>query len=333
MGRIVFSLIFAFFAQTISILANEYAQGDIIQQDGISYKVVVSYLVVNPKESPDTITGPDKFYSSGELMAIKVDDDLKDVVIPPAVGRFKVVGLTDSLFFEHRHNRIWLPNLNFVGNGCFARLKVESGTLVLHDIENFGEAVFDDLDADLLLEITKAPKWGKAFEKMQDSTYAPCKINGVFKLNSSKFSFVIPAISNNCYTARADNYKVWLDKAFDGDEEFQKNDLKDKNAHLNKRSYSTTPRSNKNGFNITATALNVKKLGYPWGRLTSDYFRESKYRVDNKKRKRKGPNTATYDDFIPVADATLKEGWYVKFVDVEGEKEIKYKLNGKMIKR
>ena len=111
-------IITAFILQIINLFAQEYSTGDIIEKDGISYKVLVTYLVTNPKESPDTITGPDKFYQAGEIMAIKVDGNLRDVVIPPAVGRFKVVGLTDSLFYRHEHDRILLPDLNFEGMLC-----------------------------------------------------------------------------------------------------------------------------------------------------------------------------------------------------------------------
>lgn len=325
-----------FILQSIRIFSHEYSAGDIIEKDGISYKVLVSYLVVDSKESPDTITGPDKFYCSGEVMAIKVEESLKDVVIPPSVGRFKVVGLTDSLFYEHTHDRIWLPELDFVGNGCFARLRMESGALVIHNITNLGESVFDELDADLIFDMTKKIKWGKAFEKrVDDSTFVPSKPNKLIKVNTNRIGLVrdCPAVFDNSYGAVADNYKKWIDKAFNNDEVFQSNPLKDKKLSVNKKSYSSTPRQMKKGFNITASAVNVNKLGFPWGRLTSDYFREAKYRVDNKKRKRRGPNSVTYDDFIPVVDATLKEGWYVKFVDVEGEREVKYRLNGKLIKK
>lgn len=334
MTRKVYTFIFAFILNTFNLFAQEYSAGSIFEKDGISYKVLVSYLVVDSKESPDTVKGPDKFYQAGELMVIKVDEGLNDVVIPPAVGRFKVVGLTDSLFFEHEHDRIWLPDLAFAGNGCFAKLKMRSGALVIHDITNLGESVFDNLDADLIFEVTKPINCKMAFQKRQDdSTLVPSKNNGIIKVSSDKLGLIDHTyIYDNSYSTSGVRYKAWVDKAFNNDDEFKKNALKDKYAYQNKKSYSTTPRNNPKGFNITANVVNVKKIKFPWGTLTNDYLRECQYRVDNKKKKRKGPNTVIYDDFIPVADATLKEGWYVKFVDLEGGKEVKYKLNGKLIK-
>ena len=332
MIRKVYTFIFAFILNAINLFAQEYSAGSIFEKDGISYKVLVSYLVVDSKESPDTVKGPDKFYQAGELMVIKVDEGLNDVVIPPAVGRFKVVGLTDSLFFEHEHDRIWLPDLAFAGNGCFAKLKMRSGALVIHNIENLGSAVFDELDADLIFEMTSPIKFGMAFKKRQDdSTLVPSKNNGIIKANIDKIPFCL-YIYDNCYSTSGARYKAWIDKAFNNDDEFKKNALNDKYAYQNKRSYSTTPRNNPKGFNITAKVVNKKKQKMPWGTLTNDYLLECQYRVDNKKRNKKGPNSVIYGDFIPIADATLKEGWYVKFVDLDGEKEVKYKLNGKLIK-
>lgn len=322
-------IIIAFILNTINLFAQEYSTGDIIEKDGISYKVLVTYLVTNPKESPDTITGPDKFYQAGEIMAIKVDENLRDVVIPPAIGRFKVVGLTDSLFYRHEHDRILLPDLNFAGNGCFAKLKMGSGALVIHNIDNLGSAVFDELDADLILDITKQIKLDGAFRKMKkDSTFTSSRPKGLIKTNTKMLRYVRKnPIYNDCYSATARNYTKWMNNAFNNDETFISSNVADKNSFLSKRTYSTTPKSKKNGLTITAGAVNVKKLGFPWGNLTQKYYRLPKYTVSSKKKKRK---TQYYQVFTPVADAMQKEGWYVKFAGEEGD--VKYTLNGKKIK-
>ncbi|MBP5703081.1 MAG: hypothetical protein J6X12_00100 [Paludibacteraceae bacterium] len=316
MIRKVYTFIFAFILNAFNLFAQEYSTGDVIEKDGISYKVLVTYLVTDPKESPDTITGPDKFYQAGEIMAIKVDENLKDVVIPSAVGRFKVVGLTDSLFYRHEHDRIWLPELNFAGNGCFAKLKMGSGALVIHNIENYGTAVFDELDADLILDITKVLKGAQAINP-----------KGIIKIDTKKLGHVkAHPIYKNCNSATADKYKKWINKAFNDDEEFSKNNATDKNPSLSKKTYTTTPRKEKKGLMITAGATNVKKLGFPWGKLTKEYYRQPKYTVVQKKRRK----TYYYQEFTPVADATQEKGWYVKFTGEEGE--VKYKLNGRPIK-
>lgn len=329
MTRKVYTFIFAFILNAINLFAQEYSTGDIIEKDGISYKVLVTYLVTNPKESPDTIKGPDKFYQAGEIMVTKVDEGLRDVVIPPAVGRFKVVGLTDSLFYRHEHDRIWLPDLNFAGNGCFAKLKMGSGALVIHNIDNLGTAVFDELDADLILDITKQIKFVESFRKMkEDSTFVSSKPKGLIKINTKMLRYIRKnSIYDDSYSASTRNYTNWLNKAFNYDETFSNNYTTDKNSFLNKRTYTTTPKNNKRGLTITAGAINVKKLGYPWGNLTQKYYRLPRYTVTSKKKKRQ---TKYYQDFIPVADAMQKEGWHVKFIDEEGE--VKYMLNGKIIK-
>lgn len=324
-----FHIAIAFVLLSINLFAQEYSTGDIIEENGISYKVLVTYLVVHPKESPDTIKGPDKFYQAGELMVVKVDKELKDVVIPPEVGRFKVIGLTDSLFYEHEHDRIWLPDLSFAGNGCFAKLKMGSGALVIHNISNLGMAVFDELDADLILDITRQVAWGDSFRKMrEDSTFTTSTPKGLIKVNTRMLGHVKSnPIYNDCYSANGRNYTNWINKAFRNDKAFTKNARLAKNASLSKRTYSTTPRKKKRGLTITAGVSNVKKLGYPWGNLTLKYYRLPKYTVMDKKRR----VTKYYQDFIPTADATRKEGWFVKFVGEEGE--IKYKLNGKKIRK
>lgn len=325
----VLTVIFFSVFLSFSLSAREYAVGDVMEKDGVSYKVLVSYLVVDSKESPDTIKGPGKFYYSGELMAIKVDENLKDVVIPPTVGRFKVVGLTDSLFYGHTHDRIWLPELMFVGNRCFAKLKVGSGALVIHNIHDFGVGVFEDLEADLIFDITKKVNLEKAFQN-DDNAYSVLKSKpkGLVKFNTRMLGHAKScSLYDDCYSATADNYKKWIDKAFNNDAEFKKNDLFDKNVCHNKRTYSTTPIKNKKGLTITSGAENVKKLGYPWGSLTNDYYRQAKYSVYNKKSKK----TSYFKEFAPVVDASKKEGWYVRFVGDEGE--VKYMLNGKVIKK
>jgi hypothetical protein len=324
-----FNIIIAFVLLSINLFAQEYSTGDIIEENGISYKVLVTYLVVHPKESPDTIKGPDKFHQAGELMVVKVDKKLKDVIIPPEVGRFKVIGLTDSLFYEHEHDRIWLPDLSFAGNGCFAKLKMGSGALVIHNISNLGMAVFDELEADLILDITKQVSWGDSFRKMRkDSTFRPSMPNGKVKIDTKYLKLIKNiAVYNDSYSATHLNYRSWINKAFNNDEAFIKINQEKKISSVGKRTYSTTPRKEKKGLNITASITDVKKLGYPWGNLTQKYYRLPKYTVMNKKKR----VTKYYHDFIPTADATLKEGWYVKFIGEEGE--VKFRLNGKKIRK
>lgn len=331
----IFAIVLTVVLQSVKLLAHEYAlgdnfeKGDVFEKDGISYKVLVTYLVVDPKESPDTIKGPEKFYKAGELMVVKVDEKLGDVVIPPSINRFKVIGLTDSLFYQHEHDRIWLPNLLFAGNGCFAKLKVRSGTLVIHDIANMGMGVFDELDAELLLDITRNVNWGKTFSKMRtDSSLISSRPKGLVRLNRGSLKYIKGCpVYNECYSAVADNYKKWVRKAFCDDERFQKNDLVDKNGRLSKRMYSTTPQKAKNGLKITANAVDIKGLGYPWGNLSQKYTRQANYAVYDKKTRK----TTYYQEFIPVADPLQKTGWYVKFIGKEGE--VKYMLNGKLIKK
>lgn len=219
-----FNIIIAFVLLSINLFAQGYSTGDIIEENGISYKVLVTYLVVHPKESPDTIKGPDKFYQAGELMVVKVDKKLKDVVIPPEVGRFKVIGLTDSLFYEHEHDRIWLPDLSFAGNGCFAKLKMGSGALVIHNISNLGMAVFDELEADLILDITRQVSWGDSFRKMRkDSTFRPSMPKGKVKIDTKKLKFIRKTpVYDDSYSATHLNYRSWINKAFNNDEAFIK---------------------------------------------------------------------------------------------------------------
>lgn len=331
MMRIAFTIIFAF-VLTSRLFADGWSMGDVIEKDGISYKVLVSYLVVDRKESPDTIKGPDKFYCSGELMVINVDKNLKDVVIPPVVERFRVVGLTDSLFFGHEHDRIWLPELQFAGSGCFAELKVGSGALVVHNIANLGDGVFDSLDADLIFDITKRINIGNAFRKKKEESRSVFSApKGVVKIKTEMLKYIRGCrVYDDCYSATSNNFMKWIRKAFNGDEAFMKNALNDRGYNLGMRSYSTTPVKDKNGLLIVVSAVNVKGLGYPWGTLTNDYYRQSRYAVINKKNRRK---LLYYQQFIPVPDATQKKGWYVKFIDKEKEVETKYTLNGKQMKK
>lgn len=340
MGRILLTIIFTFILQSASIFAQNYAVGDIIKEKGITYKVLSTYLVIDSKESPDTITGPDKFYQSGELMVTEVDEGLIDVVIPTSVGRFLVIGLTDSLFYNHEHNRIWLPDLMFAGNGCFAKLKVGSRALVVHNIIEYGYGIFDRLDADLIFDITKPVSLASAFRKDTTvistitqkpiRTYTKSMPLGAIKMNTrrlknDRYKNIVPY----CYTTTGKNYTQWLDKAFTNDKSFQKNDISDKNLLHSRRAYTTTPRGNNKGFVITASTTNRKEFqngNLPWGHLTKNYSRITKYSVINK-RNRKNVN---YDAFVPVADATQKGGWIIKIKNEYGEAY--YTLNGKKIK-
>jgi len=329
MMRIALAIIFTF-VLSFRLMADDCTVGDVIEKDGISYKILVTYLVVDKKESPDAIEGPDKFYCSGEAMVIHVDKKLRDVVIPPTINRFKVVGLTDSLFYKHKHDRIWLPELQFMGSGCFAKLKVGSGALVVHNVANLGVGVFDGLDAELIFDITRKINLGKAFFKNhKDSAHVQCGPKGVVKIRTDMLRYIKPCwVYDECYSATSDNYKKWIRKAFNGDEAFMKNALNDRGYSLGMRSYSTTPSKAKDGLLIIASAENVKGLGFPWGSLTRDYYRQSKYTVVNKKKRRK---VTCYRDFIPVVDATQRSGWYVRFLGKEGEE--RFSLNGKLLKK
>ena len=205
-----------------------------------------------------------------------------------------------------------------------------SGALVIHNIDNLGSAVFDELDADLILDITKEIRFGASFHKRaNDSTFTSSKPKGLIKINTKMLRYIRKnPIYNDCYSATARNYTKWINDAYNNDDTFTSRYVADKNSFLSKRTYSTTPKSKKKGLIITAGAVNVKKLGYPWGRLTNDYYRLPRYTVTTKKKRKR--KSQFYQDFTPVADATLKEGWYVKFVGEEGE--VKYMLNGKKIK-
>lgn len=330
MVRLILTVMFAFIL-SFRLMADECTRGDVIERDGISYKILVSYLVVDKKESPDTIKGPDKFYCSGEVMVIHVDEHLKDVVIPPAVNRFRVVGLTDSLFYGHVHDRIWLPELQFVGSGCFAKLKMRSGSLVVHNVANFGAGVFDDLDAELIFDISKRMNLGSAFfvKEGETSLAGRCGPKGLIKIRTEMLQFINRSwIYDVCYSAKSNNFNRWVSKAFNGDEVFMKNALNDRGYSLGMRSYTTTSSKAKDGLLIISAAENVKGLGFPWGNLTRDYYRQPKYTVVNKKKKRK---VSYYQDFIPMADAAQKGGWYVKFLGKEGEED--FMLNGKPMKK
>lgn len=339
MTRILFTIIFTFVFHLFRLCAQEYSIGDIIEKDGISYKVLSTFLVTDAKESPDTIKSPSKFYQSGELMAINVDEGLSDVVIPTSVGRFIVIGLTDSLFYNHEHNKIWLPNLQFAGNGCFAKLKMKSGALVVHNISQYGYGVFEDLNADLIFDITQEVSLSNAFRKdtmvissktkKPIKTYTESKPKGLIKMNTKMLKFdKYKDVYNNCYSATSKNYNNWLDKAFNNDKVFQNNDKADKNRQHNKRSFTTTPRGVNKGFSITASAINHKdyRERLPWGNLTKNYTRKTRYTVYNKRTRKQ----TYFDDFIPVYDISQKEGWCIKLVDEFGE--TRYTLNGKKIK-
>ncbi len=327
MRSILFFFIFIF--SLGKLCAQEYSVGDIFEKDGISYKVLVSYLVVDSKETPDTIYGPSNFHQSGELMVTQVSKDLNDVVIPPAIERFKVVGLTDSLFFEHEHDRIWLPDLLFAGNGCFSKLKMRSGALVLHNIVRVGESVFDDLDGDVVFDMNGGVTWYDSFSKTVDGKKVDSRPKGMVKFNSrSLATFRKSGVYDISISASGENFQKWIDSAFNNDENFKKNDIVDKNARFSKKMYSSMPKAKpKKGFDITVRGADVKKMGMPWGHLTTDYYREALYTVHDRKKN----TSVNYKNFIPEENSSLKDGWYLVFVGDKGLE--KYMLNGKKIKK
>lgn len=315
MKRIVFALFFTLL-QSVNLFADDYKIGDIIRENGLEYEVLVTYLVVDAKETHDSIKGPESFYQAGELMVTKVNENFEDVVIPTHVGRFEVIGLADSLFYNHTHNRIWLPNLLFAGTDCFAKLKINSGALVIHDIGFLGMSAFDELQGDIIFDTDKSINWNYSFRKIgKDSTLIDSRPLGMIKFNTKNMRFIKTSpVFDDCYTAQGKNYKKWIDQAFNYDAEFQKNDLTNKAAYLNKKVFWTTPQKEKKGLIIKSSTVGV-------------FHRHAKYTVINKKKRKKA---VEYKDFVPVADATQKGGWYVKFIGDEGE--VKYQLNGILIK-
>ena len=137
---------------SIACFAQNWKMGDIFTQDGITFKVVGYCLVTDPR---DTLMNASSFYDAGELMVTGVSEALTDVVIPVAVDRYQVIGLTDSLFFGKTYNRVWLPELEFIGNSAFENAKIKSGTLVVHNVKRVGEFAFHNIDARLCFDVSK----------------------------------------------------------------------------------------------------------------------------------------------------------------------------------
>lgn len=315
---------------SIACFAQNWKMGDIFTQDGITFKVVGYCLVTDPR---DTLMNASSFYDAGELMVTGVSEALTDVVIPVAVDRYQVIGLTDSLFFGKTYNRVWLPELEFIGNSAFENAKIKSGTLVVHNVKRVGEFAFHNIDARLCFDVSKPV----AFVTIKSSNTARytqkqqqpkggvvCHVRSVGHLASSPYWGYEVAGQDKFF-------KKCVSEAYNGDKEWIDRPLNIKNTELRycKKNFSTMPSGIRKGFEVRAKVLLSKSMekNFPWGRLNAEYEKISYYEVyDRKKHK-----TVKYDTFKPVADQNVKEGWHLNFGNEDGE--VNFTLKGKQIKK
>ena len=315
---------------SIACFAQNWKMGDIFTQDGITFKVVGYCLVTDPR---DTLMNASSFYDAGELMVTGVSEALTDVVIPVAVDRYQVIGLTDSLFFGKTYNRVWLPELEFIGNSAFENAKIKSGTLVVHNVKQVGELAFHNIDARLCFDVSKPV----AFVTIKSSNTARytqkqqqpkggvvCHVRSVGHLASSPYWGYEVAGQDKFF-------KKCVSEAYNGDKEWIDRPLNIKNTELRycKKNFSTMPSGIRKGFEVRAKVLLSKSMekNFPWGRLNAEYEKLSYYEVyDRKKHK-----TVKYDTFKPVADQNVKEGWHLNFRNEDGE--VNFTLKGKQIKK
>ena len=315
---------------SIACFAQNWKMGDIFTQDGITFKVVGYCLVTDPR---DTLMNASSFYDAGELKVTGVSEALTDVVIPVAVDRYQVIGLTDSLFFGKTYNRVWLPELEFIGNSAFENAKIKSGTLVVHNVKRVGEFAFHNIDARLCFDVSKPV----AFVTIKSSNTARytqkqqqpkggvvCHVRSVGHLASSPYWGYEVAGQDKFF-------KKCVSEAYNGDKEWIDRPLNIKNTELRycKKNFSTMPSGIRKGFEVRAKVLLSKSMekNFPWGRLNAEYEKISYYEVyDRKKHK-----TVKYDTFKPVADQNVKEGWHLNFGNEDGE--VNFTLKGKQIKK
>lgn len=306
-------------------LAQNWKIGDVFNQDGITYKVVAYCLVV---DSRDTLLNASTFYDAGELMVTNVSDALADVVIPVAIGRYRVIGLTDSLFYGKTYNRVWLPELEFIGNSSFENAKIKSGTLVVHNVKRVGEFAFHNIDARLCFDTSK-PIQSCNSKKYPVKAQQPkggvvCHVRSVGHLASSPYWGYEVAGQDKFF-------KKCVSEAYNGDKEWIDRPLNIKNTELRycKKNFSTMPSGVRKGFEVRAKVRLSKSMekNFPWGRLNAEYEKQSYYEVYVKKKRK----TVVYDTFKPVADQNVKEGWHLNFGDKDGE--VSFTLKGKRIKR
>ena len=320
---------------SIACFAQNWKMGDIFTQDGITFKVVGYCLVTDPR---DTLMNASSFYDAGELMVTGVSEALTDVVIPVAVDRYQVIGLTDSLFFGKTYNRVWLPELEFIGNSAFENAKIKSGTLVVHNVKQVGELAFHNIDARLCFDLSKpiafyqTPKGKKESantvkytqKQLQPKGGVVCHLKSTGHLVSSPYlGYVIAGqgkFLNNCVSEAYNGDKEWIDRPLN---------IKNTELRYCKKNFSTMPSGVRKGFEVRAKVRlsNSMVKDFPWGRLNAEYEKLSYYEVyDRKKHK-----TVKYDTFKPVADQNVKEGWLLNFRNEDGE--VNFTLKGKQIKK
>lgn len=312
--------------------AQNWKFGETFTRDGITFKVVGYCLVT---DSRDTVSNASTFYDYGELLVTNVSDALTDVVIPVAIGRYQVIGLTDSLFYGKTYNRIWLPELEFIGNSSFENAKIKSGTLVLHNVKQVGEKAFFNIDARLCFDISKPIAFYKPKKNKKDTTNntveytqkelqpkggVVCHTKSIGNLASSPY-FGYEIAGQNRF------FKKCVSEAYGGDKDWIERTLATKFTELRycKKNFSTTPSGVKKGFDVRAVISNNIR-NFPWGHLTAEYGKQSYYNVYNKKKRK----DLRFDTFRPVADKS-KDGWHLQLSDGAGE--VKFTLNGKRIKK
>lgn len=315
--------------------AQNWKFGDTFTQDGITYKVVGYCLVTDPR---DTMTNASTFYDSGELLVTSVSDALTDVVIPVAVDRYQVIGLTDSLFYGKTYNRVWLPELEFIGNSAFENAKIKSGTLVLHNVKQVGEKAFFNIDARLCFDISKPISFYEPKKDKNDTTKTitytkkeqqpkggvVCHVRNIGNLGHSPYYGYEIAGQNNFFNK-------CVSEAYGADKEWIERPLAIKHTELRycKKSFNTMPSGILKGFEVRAVLHLDKNMtkNFPWGHLTAEYGKETFYNVYDKKKHK----TLKFDAFRPVSDPNLKEGWFLNFRNEEGEAN--FTLKGKQIKK
>lgn len=320
---------FATLFSTIACFAQNWKIGDVFTQEGITFKVVGYCLVTDPR---DTLLNASTFYDAGELMVTNVSDALTDVVIPVAVGRYQVIGLTDSLFYGKTYNRVWLPELEFIGNSAFENAKIKSGTLVVHNVKRVGEFAFHNIDARLCFDVSKPVAFVKIIssntarytqKQQQPKGGVVCHVRSVGHLASSPYWGYEVAGQDKFF-------KKCVSEAYNGDKEWIERPLTIIHTDLRycKKNFRTMPGAQK-GFEIRAKVRLSKSMekNFPWGRLNAEYEKQSYYEVYVKKKRK----TVVYDTFKPVADQNVKEGWHLNFGDKDGE--VSFTLKGKRIKR
>lgn len=338
MRKIIVALLTVLFS-VFQCFAQNWKMGDSFTQDGLTFKVVSHFLVTDPR---DSVLNASTFYDSGELMVINVSDALTDVVIPVAIGRYKVIGLTDSLFYGKTFNRVWMPELEFIGNSSFENAKIESGTLVIHNVNQVGFKAFHNIDARLCFDINRTISYFIPKNEKNDSTSTAddsqilkqpkggvvCHAKNIGKLSSSPY-FGYEIAGQNWF------FNKCVSDAYGGDQEWINRPLGIKHTDLRfcKRNFSTTPSGVKKGLDVRISVFFNKNAyrsidgSFPWGRLTAEYGKLSYYSVYDKKKH----TTVKYDYFKPQADPKLKEGWRLWLKNEE--EEVVFSLKGKRIKK